>query len=130
MSTVEEPVEIQLPTRAGEFRAVGHGYPEDGGVTFALIHGDLAIEEARIVRSHTACLLGDTFGSLLCDCRERLEDSIQEILDAGAGVLLYRKPPVSDLSCPNGAGRREAVGSEVAVVRAELAAVEPSADPL
>jgi GTP cyclohydrolase II len=42
-----------------------------------------------LVRLHSACLLGDLFGSLRCDCGEQLRDAVETIAAAGGGVLLY-----------------------------------------
>jgi len=41
------------------------------------------------VRLHSACLTGDLFGSLRCDCGEQLRGSLRLFADAGGGVLLY-----------------------------------------
>jgi GTP cyclohydrolase II len=41
------------------------------------------------VRLHSACLTGDLFGSLRCDCGEQLQNAVQTILELGGGVLLY-----------------------------------------
>jgi membrane glycosyltransferase len=41
------------------------------------------------VRLHSACLTGDLFGSLRCDCGEQLRRSLRLFGDAGGGVLLY-----------------------------------------
>lgn len=41
------------------------------------------------VRLHSACLTGDLFGSLRCDCGEQLRNSVRTINAAGGGVLLY-----------------------------------------
>ncbi|MCP1673470.1 GTP cyclohydrolase II [Natronocella acetinitrilica] len=41
------------------------------------------------VRLHSACLTGDLFGSLRCDCGEQLRGSVREIANTGGGVLLY-----------------------------------------
>jgi GTP cyclohydrolase II len=45
--------------------------------------------EAVPVRLHSACLTGDLFGSLRCDCGEQLRTSVERIAEAGGGVLLY-----------------------------------------
>ncbi len=41
------------------------------------------------VRLHSACLTGDLFGSLRCDCGEQLRRSLRLFCDSGGGVLLY-----------------------------------------
>ena len=41
------------------------------------------------VRIHSACLTGDLFGSLRCDCGEQLQGSLRIFNERGGGVLLY-----------------------------------------
>ncbi|MDZ7779608.1 MAG: glucans biosynthesis glucosyltransferase MdoH [Gemmatimonadota bacterium] len=41
------------------------------------------------VRLHSACLTGDLFGSLKCDCGEQLHGSLRHFRERGGGVLLY-----------------------------------------
>jgi GTP cyclohydrolase II len=41
------------------------------------------------VRVHSACLTGDMFGSLRCDCGDQLRNAIARLSAAGGGVLLY-----------------------------------------
>ena len=41
------------------------------------------------VRIHSACLPGDLFGSLRCDCGEQLRGSLRIFNERGGGVLLY-----------------------------------------
>ncbi|MEE2638214.1 MAG: GTP cyclohydrolase II RibA [Acidobacteriota bacterium] len=41
------------------------------------------------LRLHSACLTGDLFGSLRCDCGEQLRASLQVFADRGGGILLY-----------------------------------------
>ena len=41
------------------------------------------------VRIHSACLTGDLFGSLRCDCGEQLQGSLRIFSTRGGGVLLY-----------------------------------------
>ncbi len=41
------------------------------------------------VRIHSACLTGDLFGSLRCDCGEQLRGSLRKFAARGGGVLLY-----------------------------------------
>ncbi|MCI4332867.1 MAG: GTP cyclohydrolase II [Thermoplasmata archaeon] len=78
-----------LPTRFGEFEIVAFQSPADGKEHAALVLGDVAGKERVPVRLHSECLTGDVFASLRCDCREQLELSLEELLERGAGVLLY-----------------------------------------
>jgi GTP cyclohydrolase II len=41
------------------------------------------------VRLHSACLTGDLFGSMRCDCGEQLRGSLEHIKRRGGGVLVY-----------------------------------------
>ncbi len=41
------------------------------------------------VRLHSACLTGDLFGSLRCDCGEQLRGSLRSFAESGGGILLY-----------------------------------------
>jgi len=41
------------------------------------------------VRLHSACLTGDLFGSLRCDCGDQLRGSLRVFAAKGGGVLLY-----------------------------------------
>ena len=41
------------------------------------------------VRIHSACLTGDLFGSLRCDCGDQLRGSLRVFATSGGGVLLY-----------------------------------------
>lgn len=42
-----------------------------------------------LTRLHSACLTGDLFGSLKCDCGDQLRLAVQAINTAGGGLLLY-----------------------------------------
>jgi 3,4-dihydroxy 2-butanone 4-phosphate synthase/GTP cyclohydrolase II len=86
---VERTAEVQLPTRHGLFRAVGFREKNSGNEHIALIKGDLADGRDILTRVHSACLTGDVFGSLRCDCGSQLEQALKMIEVSGRGVLLY-----------------------------------------
>ncbi|MGM0982252.1 MAG: GTP cyclohydrolase II [Pseudomonadota bacterium] len=48
-------------------------------------NGDAAVP----LRLHSACLTGDLFASLRCDCGEQLRNAVADIQALGGGVLLY-----------------------------------------
>ena len=41
------------------------------------------------MRLHSACLTGDLFGSLKCDCGDQLRRTVRWMAENGGGVLLY-----------------------------------------
>src|SRR3989338_5133209 len=55
----------------------------------ALIKGNPVAEQTTLVRVHSECLTGDTFGSERCDCGEQLQAAMRMIGEAEQGVLLY-----------------------------------------
>jgi 3,4-dihydroxy 2-butanone 4-phosphate synthase / GTP cyclohydrolase II len=42
-----------------------------------------------LVRVHSQCMTGDTFGSFRCDCGEQLDKAMQLISEEGEGVIVY-----------------------------------------
>jgi hypothetical protein len=98
--TDELAIRSELPTRDGLFRAVGYAPTESAPPTVALIHGDLTALRRPLVHVHMACLFGDAFGSLLCDCRRRLDGAVAAMVREGAGVIIYAKPePPATFGC-------------------------------
>ncbi len=55
----------------------------------AVVIGRPEAEAAPLVRLHSACLTGDIFHSLRCDCGEQLETAIAQMAEAGGGVICY-----------------------------------------
>ncbi|MEA2780360.1 MAG: cyclohydrolase [Rhodospirillaceae bacterium] len=55
----------------------------------AIIVGDPDPIRPIPVRLHSACLTGDLFGSLRCDCGDQLRKVVARLAAEGGGVLLY-----------------------------------------
>lgn len=55
----------------------------------AIVIGNPSPREPVLTRLHSACLTGDLFGSLKCDCGDQLRLAVGEIAAHGSGVLLY-----------------------------------------
>jgi 3,4-dihydroxy 2-butanone 4-phosphate synthase/GTP cyclohydrolase II len=62
----------------------------DGAQHIALVSGKIDPQTPALVRAHSECLTGDTFGSARCDCGAQLEASLS-ILGREGGVLLYMR---------------------------------------
>lgn len=88
-SSVEQGVEVDMPTAYGHFRLIPFKCKTDGREHIALIKGDVADGEPVLVRVHSSCATGDIFGSRRCDCGEQLHRAMQMIEKEGRGVLLY-----------------------------------------
>jgi 3,4-dihydroxy 2-butanone 4-phosphate synthase/GTP cyclohydrolase II len=86
---VERVVETRLPTKYGEFTAVGYRSLLDDKHHVAMVKGEVSGEADVLVRVHSECLTGDVFHSMRCDCGEQLESALAQIEREGRGVLLY-----------------------------------------
>jgi 3,4-dihydroxy 2-butanone 4-phosphate synthase/GTP cyclohydrolase II len=87
---VKQIVAVPMPTAYGDF--VAHAYVDTitGEEHVALVKGDPRLtDEPVLVRMHSKCLTGDTFGSLRCDCGQQLQWAMRRIEEAGVGVVVY-----------------------------------------
>ena len=55
----------------------------------AIIIGSPDLSKPVQVRVHSACLTGDLFGSLRCDCGDQLKAAVRQLASGGGGVLIY-----------------------------------------
>jgi len=86
---VERVVEARIPTRHGEFAAIGYRSLVDDRQHIALVRGDIGDGEGVLTRVHSECLTGDVFGSMRCDCGEQLDYALAAVAEEGRGVVLY-----------------------------------------
>ena len=82
---------VQMPTRFGEFRAIGYESLVDSSQHVALVKGNVAGKTDVLVRVHSECLTGDVFGSLRCDCGDQLSLAMRRVEAEGCGVVLYMR---------------------------------------
>jgi 3,4-dihydroxy 2-butanone 4-phosphate synthase/GTP cyclohydrolase II len=88
---VERVTDADLPTKYGQFRAVGYVNKVTGEHHVALVKGALTGGEPVLCRIHSECLTGDAFGSLRCDCGDQLQEAMRRVEQAGRGVVLYMR---------------------------------------
>lgn len=81
--------ETRLPTRYGEFTAVGYQDPTGAHEHMALVHGDITTGRDPLTRVHSECLTGDVFASTRCECGDQLAAAMKAIVADGAGILIY-----------------------------------------
>ena len=86
---VERLAECAMPTKHGEFRAVGYVERRTRIEHVALVCGVVRDAGPILVRIHSECLTGESFGSTRCDCADQLAVALSQIAEAGAGVVVY-----------------------------------------
>ncbi len=86
---IERVAEARIPTRHGDFRAVGFDSLLDGLEHIALVRGEIGDGADVLVRMHSECLTGDIFGSLRCDCGTQLDAALAAVAAEGRGVVVY-----------------------------------------
>jgi len=86
---IEKIAEVSLPTRWGEFKAITYESLIKPEFHIAFVKGEVRNKKDVLVRVHSQCLTGDTFGSMRCDCGEQLDRAFKKINENGSGVILY-----------------------------------------
>jgi 3,4-dihydroxy 2-butanone 4-phosphate synthase/GTP cyclohydrolase II len=86
---VQKIEEADLPTKFGNFKIMVFEDRIHREQHIALVKGSLNKDEPTLVRAHSQCLTGDTFGSIRCDCGAQLHQAMKLIGDEGKGVILY-----------------------------------------
>jgi GTP cyclohydrolase II/3,4-dihydroxy 2-butanone 4-phosphate synthase/GTP cyclohydrolase II len=85
---VRRSADTRLPTRYGDFRAIGYLDRSCAYEQVALVYGDITGPDP-LTRVHSECLTGDAFGSTRCECGDQLSAALRAIVAEGAGVLVY-----------------------------------------
>lgn len=81
-----------LPTPLGRFQVYAFRHPDLAGDHALLtkgLDGDTDEGPAVLCRIHSACLTGDIFHSLRCDCGSQFDCALEAIEAAGRGVVVY-----------------------------------------
>jgi 3,4-dihydroxy 2-butanone 4-phosphate synthase/GTP cyclohydrolase II len=88
---IEHEQTILMPTDYGDFDLHLYRSTVDDRHHLALVKGRISPQTPTLVRVHSECLTGDVFGSRRCDCGPQLHQALQQIDQAGAGVLVYMR---------------------------------------
>ncbi|MFT4969282.1 MAG: 3,4-dihydroxy 2-butanone 4-phosphate synthase/GTP cyclohydrolase II [Chitinophagales bacterium] len=88
-SLIREEVQINMPTKHGDFKLTAFTQTNTGDLHFALSKGEWNDGEPVLTRVHSSCLTGDLLESLRCDCGDQLGESLDMIEREGQGLLLY-----------------------------------------
>ncbi|MDP2426012.1 MAG: GTP cyclohydrolase II [bacterium] len=88
---IERVASAKMPTKYGDFQMIGFVNKLNGEHHVALVKGDVSSDEPVLIRVHSECLTGDSFGSMRCDCGEQLHTALKRIEKAGRGIVLYMR---------------------------------------
>ncbi len=97
---VQRACTLKLPTAHGQFDLIAYTSAVDPEEHLALCMGGVGTEvdgcvpvhdEPILVRIHSQCLTGDIFDSLMCDCGSQLHQAMEQVQQAGKGVILYMR---------------------------------------
>jgi len=86
---IKKEVTIDMPTKWGNFKLVAYQQTNTGENHLAIVKGEWEENEPVLLRVHSSCFTGDIIGSLRCDCGDQLHTALQNIEQAGKGVVLY-----------------------------------------
>ncbi|MCP1676608.1 3,4-dihydroxy 2-butanone 4-phosphate synthase/GTP cyclohydrolase II [Natronocella acetinitrilica] len=86
--TVERVAECELPTEYGSFRLYAYQDNVDNRLHFALVRGRPEPEQPTLVRVHVQNTLSDSFASIGPNCGWPLRSAMQQVAEAGAGVVV------------------------------------------
>lgn len=88
---VRRVVEVDMPTKFGDFSLIAYEDTITEEAHLALVKGEWEDEEPVLVRVHSQCVTGDIFGSMRCDCGDQLATAMAIVEAEGRGVVLYMK---------------------------------------
>ncbi|MBL7223944.1 MAG: GTP cyclohydrolase II [Candidatus Brocadiae bacterium] len=96
---VREVAHVPLPSLWGDFDLMCYRSLVDPHPHIALTKGlqldedgnSVPSDEPALVRVHSECITGDTFGSLRCDCGPQLQAALEAVNAEGRGVVLYMR---------------------------------------
>jgi len=88
-SLISKDIAVDLPTTWGDFELHLYHQLTNNQKHIALVKGSWEEDEPVLVRVHSSCLTGDIFGSCRCDCGPQLHAAMQQVEEAGKGVVVY-----------------------------------------
>jgi 3,4-dihydroxy 2-butanone 4-phosphate synthase/GTP cyclohydrolase II len=86
---IDEEVSATLPIESlGTFKMTVIKDKVEGDEHIILENPKVISQEPLLVRIHSACVTGDIFGSMRCDCNRQLRHSL-ELINQEGGILIY-----------------------------------------
>ncbi len=97
---IKREFSVKLPTAHGEFDLIVFTSVVDPEPHLALCKGGVGMpvggtvpvqDKPVLVRIHSQCFTGDILDSLCCDCGPQLRQALEQVNEAGSGVVLYMR---------------------------------------
>ena len=86
---VKEVLRVEAPTEYGDFEIVAFENQTTENNLFAMVKGQWEENEPILVRVHASFTTSDIFGALLGDSGSQLHAAMQQVEQAGKGVVLF-----------------------------------------
>ncbi|MFK7797603.1 MAG: 3,4-dihydroxy-2-butanone-4-phosphate synthase [Aureispira sp.] len=86
---VKEVLRVETPTEYGNFEIVAFENQTTENNLFAMVKGQWQEDEPILVRVHSSFTTSDIFGALLGDSGSQLHAAMQQVEQAGKGVVLF-----------------------------------------
>jgi 3,4-dihydroxy 2-butanone 4-phosphate synthase/GTP cyclohydrolase II len=86
MPNIQRIAEFNRPTIFGQFKVIS--YNSDGNYAFAIMKGEFP-KNNLLVRVHSACLFGESFGVTSCDCGGQLNKALEIGSKESPFLLVY-----------------------------------------
>ncbi len=86
---IKREVDVNLPTRYGNFELIAFRQIDSDEIHLAMTKGNIDDGEPVLVRVHSSCVTGDILHSKRCDCGEQLVNAMTMVEKEGRGVVLY-----------------------------------------
>ncbi|MFO0826454.1 MAG: GTP cyclohydrolase II [Gemmataceae bacterium] len=97
---IRREIALKLPTDFGVFDLFAYTSMVDQEPHLAITMGGIGVsgtdgvpvqQEPVLVRMHSECLTGDVLHSAKCDCGPQLKYAMQQVAEAGRGVIVYMR---------------------------------------
>ncbi len=117
--TVECVAECDFPTEFGDFSLQAYKNSLDGGLHFALVHGEIDSNQPVLVRVHVENTLNDMLGS--SDAKGwPLSAALKQVAENDSGVVVIIRQPEEEDAIINWMSRQPAPGDDTGVYKEDL----------
>jgi GTP cyclohydrolase II len=85
----EQVLEIARRLREQNLKGLFELLTSQMTVNSLLLYGPFEETESPLVRVHSCCITGETFGSMRCECGPQLDEAFERIVGEGSGAVVY-----------------------------------------